>query len=437
MTLQQAFAAWRQQSETVVEQLKQRGADTAFHFKSVADVQQVEQIEQQLELTLPTELRELLITGASEVSVIWYLPSEQMVPFGLAGDVGWSLEVLDFVEMWSEDEHSPEQRRYLIFYHAGNGDSLVLDLNDAERPAVLSWNHETGEFQLLASSLTAFLQRITALYGIGAESWQYEHFVDHSGLNIHCAHAQRWRQWMHDYVHLTLEQASQQLESLIRYAEMNDSHDLALQQAFAAFPPQEVLAAWIKRIQQETDTHLRNGLMEHTASICGAVAADWVRELWAAPLDQRINSAVLAYMTAHCLPEQEGLQRIYAELEQMEQSGRLSGYMANSWLKPFHSREVLNWMWQDKRVSYPYDGWDRLFACSEPAVEDIWQWLGGSTVQRQVVMSALAMIENVQTMFHEPDQIQHTLELLTHQLEKAVTKKEKNLVNCAIDVLNK
>ncbi|WP_411343351.1 SMI1/KNR4 family protein [Paenibacillus sp. WLX1005] len=437
MTLQQSFITWREQWQTLLDQLQQRGVDTAATFAPVADLQQVEQVEQQLDITLPTELRELLLTGASEVSVIWYVPSEQMVPFGLTGDVGWSLEALDFVEMWSEDAESPEQRRYLTFYHAGNGDRLVLDLSDVERPAVLSWDHETGEFRLLAGSLTAFLERITALYGIGAEHWQYEHFIDHGGLNIHHPQAQRWQQWMHDYVHLTLEQARTQLDVLIRYAEMHDSDDAALQQAFAAFSEQDVLTAWLNRIEQERDVHLRHSLMECAASICRSAAADWVRELWNAPSDQRINSAVLAYVTACCLPEQEGLQRVYAVLEQLQQSNRLNGYGANSWLKPFYSREVLQWMWQGKRVSYPYDGWDRLFACSAPEAEDIWQWLGGSTVQRQVVISALSTAEDVQAIFPEQDQLRHTLALLEGELDKAVTKKEKNLVNSAIQALSK
>ncbi len=434
MTFQQKLQQWQRQWHELLVSLQQKGSDVFYKWEPPATEQELAEVEQQLGIVLPSELKEAL-TVASEAWMYWTLPQTSLVPFEANGDWGWSLQTIRWLDV-SMREDTVDPTRYLLFYDAHNGDSLVLDMQvQPQQPAVLSWNHETDEFQFLAPSLSEFLERVTILHGIGAESWQYEPFVDYSGLNVNHRNTVQWRLWMDDYLHLTLEKAKGTLEGLIRYTELSGEVDEQLRAAFAAFAPELVLEAWQARIEQESDRGVREGLMEYAGDICGSHAADWVRSLWKS--DEPINASILAYVTARCLPEPEGLGLVFARLEGMEDKNRLSGYTANAWLKPFESRKVIEWMFIGQRVSYPYDGWDRLFACSAPKVEDIWKWLDGSTVQRQVVISALAMLENVQTIFPEQAQLQHTLGLLEQQLEKAVTKKEKNLVNCAVHALNK
>ncbi|MFD1885555.1 SMI1/KNR4 family protein [Paenibacillus wenxiniae] len=436
MMLQHKLSQWQQQWNELLASLQHKGADVFRKWEQPATEQELAELEQQLGITLPHELKQAL-TIASEAWMGWTLPHTSLVPFDANGDWGWSLQTINWLDV-SILEDTVDPTRYLSFYHAHNGDSLVLDMHvQPQQPAVLSWNHETDEFQFLAPSLGEFLERVTVLYGIGAEAWQYEPFADYSGLNVNHPNTIQWRSWMEDYLHLTLEKAQGTLEGLIRYAEMVGKADELLRAAFNTFAPELVLQAWQQRIEQESDRGLREALMEYTGELCGSYAADWVRSLWKTAPAERINASILAYVTAHCLPEQEGLALVFAELERMEETSRLNGYTANAWLKPFENRKVIEWMTVDQRVSYPYDGWDRLFACSAPLAEDIWQWLGGSSVQRQVVISALATIEHVHAIFLEQDQLQHTLELLEQELEKAVTKKEKNLVNCAIHSLNK
>lgn len=435
MTFQHKLEQWQSQWSELLESLRNKGADVFHTWEPPVTEKQLAELEQKLGVALPDELKQALAV-ASEAWMGWTLQHTSLVPFDANGDWGWSFQTLDWLDLWMVEDADPT--RYLAFYHAHNGDSLVLDMQvQPQQPAVLSWNHETGEFQFLAPSLSEFLERVTMLYGIGAESWQYEPFVDYSGLNMNHPHTLQWRKWMDDYLHLTLEKANGTLEGLIRYAQMSGEADEPLRAAFAAYEPELVLQAWQERIEQESDRGVREALMEYAGDICGSYAADWVRSLWKANSGERVNASILAYLTARCLPEQEGLALVFTELEQMEQTSRLNGYTACAWLKPFTSRKVIEWMFLGQRVSYPYDGWDRLFACSAPSAEDIWQWLGGSTVQQQVVISALAMLENVQTIFPEQAQLQHTLGLLEQQLDKAVTKKEKNLVNGAVHALNK
>lgn len=436
MTFQHQLERLKLQWNDLLETLQHKGADVIHIYEEPVKDNQLAELEQQLGIELPDELRQMLAM-ASEARMGWTLPHESLVPFGANGDWGWSFQAIYWLDVWQLEE-AVNPTRYLTFCPGYNGDSLVLDMHaPSKQHAVLSWNHETGDFQFLAPSLGEFFERVTIMYGIGAESWQYEPFIDYSGLNVDHPHSLKWRAWMHDYVHLTLEKAQATLEGLIRYTEVSGVVDVSLRSAFHHFAPELILQAWQKRINEESDRGIRETLMKYIGDICYTHAADWVRSLWRSHAEERINASVLTYLTVRCLPESEGLKLVFNELEQMEQTSRLNGYTACAWLKPFTSRKVIEWMFLGQRVSYPYDGWDRLFACSAPSAEDIWQWLGGSTVQQQVVISALAMLENVQTIFPEQAQLQHTLGLLEQQLDKAVTKKEKNLVNGAVHALNK
>jgi len=431
MTIHERWKSWHGQWKQIVESFQARGADAVMIIRPTATLEQVATAEKRLGIPLPGELKELLTIGGSEGFIVWSIMDNRLVPFGAAGDLGWSLEVLDFPDF--QEETIYEEKRFLTFHIAGNGDMLMLDLEShPEHPAVVHWYHETNEIQLLASSLTDFLDRVTTLYGIGAESWQYEPFLDHFGINVNSAHAKRWKNWINDFLHLTLEEARNDLQLLIRYTEVRGKDDPELQAAFASYDPNHVFKSWMKRIEQEKEKDIRNSLMEYAGAISGQYAADWVRSLWILPEEERINSAVLANLTASCLPEEEGLNRVWTRLEQAEAQKRLNGYTANCWLKPFRSRRVIEWMSERKRVSYPYDGWDQLFAISNPLAEDVIRWLNGNGVQRQVVITALAQFANPADIFANREQVQQARLLLNDELERAVTKKEKNMVGGAL-----
>ncbi|WP_322924098.1 SMI1/KNR4 family protein [Paenibacillus campi] len=436
MTFQQQLERWQSEWSELLKRLQQKGADIVMKWERPATESQLIELEQRLGVLLPTELRQALLVAA-EAWMCWTLPPTAVIPFDANGDWGWSLQTIDWLDLWML-EAAGNSLRYLAFYEAHNGDSLVLDMQgQSASPAVLSWNHETGEFRFLAGSLQEFLERIHVLYGIGAESWQYEPFTDYSGLNVKHPHTAYWRAWMHDYLHLTLAEARHTLERLIRYTEVSGAVHAELRAAFDAFAPERVLQAWQERIRQESDRGVREALLEYAGDLCGAHAADWVRSLWQAVPDERINASILAYLTARCLPEQEGLELVLSKLEQLEDTSRLNGYTANAWLKPFHSRKVIEWMSRRQRVSYPYDGWDQLFAISAPAAQDVVQWLNGSGVQRQVAITALARFADVQLIFNHDDEVQHTRRLLECELEQAVTKKEKKLIGGALLALDK
>ena len=432
--LQQNLTEWQQRWKQLLHQLELKGADTVWLWEEPATDQEMTNIEQKLEITLPEELRSLLQDGGKRVMIFWNISYAQTAPFELSGDMGWDIESIDFPDFG--DDEQIDQKRYLCFYHAGNGDELLLDLySNPQRPMVFHWAHETGELHILAVSLTDFLNKVTELGGIGSEEWQYKPFIDNCGLNLYSQPAKQWQQWLQDYLYFTLEEASQNLQLLIRYTELNGIDEDTIQ-AFTQYPPEEVLQAWLERIHIEHTQSIKDGLIEYTGLINQHHAADWVRELWDLPEDQRINSYILAYLTAICLPEDEGLERIWRKIEEKEQEKqrKLNGYEANTALKNFHSRKVIHWI--KDRVNFPYDGWDHLFTVSSPQSEDYIEWLQGNDAQRQIAISALGKSVQLDQTFHRVEQVESVRVLLEQAMHKAVIKKEKRIIEEALKVLD-
>ncbi|MGE7690935.1 hypothetical protein ACQKMI_17180 [Lysinibacillus sp. NPDC097214] len=66
----------------------------------------------------------------------------------------------------SIDDENLDEQLYLQFYTAGNGDALLIRIEDG---SVWYWSHEEDEFDLLAKRFTIYVERATALGCIGAD----------------------------------------------------------------------------------------------------------------------------------------------------------------------------------------------------------------------------------------------------------------------------
>ncbi|MHA6529659.1 SMI1/KNR4 family protein [Paenibacillus sp. BAC0078] len=353
---------WKRQWEELIEELGRQGADTRLNIGPPAMEGELAEAEFRLGIRLPDELRSLLREGAGQAYVYWSLPDEAILPFEVSGEVGWAVEHLEFFAFTEED--SDENQRYLNFHTAGNGDELLLDLHSPSGTAVVHWAHETAEYLLLAPSFTEFLDRVTALGCVGAEEWQYPGFCGKAGLDPELPTSRQWRAWLHQYLTLTLEQAQNDLNSLLLYTEMFGT-DKETTEAFAQYNAEEVLQAFVRRASHEQSGSNKEAIICLAGEVLGQQAAGFVRSLWSGAPPVAISRSSLAYLSALCLPEGEGLERVLTMLESSAQAQKLSGYEANSLLQFFHSRRVLDWM--EDKVAYPYDGWDSLYAHSQPS----------------------------------------------------------------------
>lgn len=426
--IREQMNVWKRQWQELIQALEQKGADTQFSVGSPAAESGLAEVESRLGIRLPQELRSLLKEGAGQAYVYWSLPDAAILPFEVSGGLGWDMDQLDFF-VSNEEEYTGEQQRYLSFHLAGNGDELLLDLHSASGTAVVHWAHETAEYLLLALSVTEFVDKITALGCVGAEEWQYPEFCSESGLDLEKQASRQWRAWLHEYLTLTLGQAQKELPLLLRYAEMFGT-DQEIAEAFGQYNAGEVLQAFLNRAEQERNSQNKEAILCLAGDVLKEQAADFVRSLWSETSSVKVSRSTLAYLSVQCLPGDEGLEHVFRMLEVSATPAKPSGYMANSLLQNFHSQRVLVWM--EDKVAFPYGGWDALYVHSQPAPSDIVQWLGGSDVQRQIVIAAFpALYDKGAGSFGRAELLQ-IRSLLEQALEEAVLKKEKQAVRDAL-----
>ncbi|SDK92403.1 SMI1/KNR4 family protein [Paenibacillus jilunlii] len=427
--MKEQMNAWKRQWQGLIQALEQKGADTRFSACPPAAESELAEVESRLGIRLPQELSSLLKEGAGKVYVYWNLPDTAILPFEVSGELGWDADRLDFFVPPGEED-SRETQRYLSFHPAGNGDELLLDLHSASGTAVVHWAHETAEYLLLAPSITEFIDKITALGCVGAEEWQYPEFCGEAGLDPEKPASRQWMAWLNEYITLTLPQAQKKLPLLLRYAEMFGI-DPETVGAFGNYNADEVLQAFLERAGQERDSHTKEAILSLAGDVLKEKAAEFVRSLWSETPSLEVGRGTLAYLSAQCLPEDEGLERVFRLLEELASTQKLSGYQANSLLQDFHSRRVLGWM--EDKVAFPYGGWDTLYVQSQPTPSDIIQWLGGSDVQRQIVIAAFPVwYDNTGAKFSSAPELLQIRNLLEQALDEAVLKKEKQAVRDAL-----
>ncbi|MNO27283.1 SMI1 / KNR4 family protein [compost metagenome] len=426
--MKEQMNAWKRQWQELIQALEQKGADTQFSAGPPAAESGLHEMESRLGIRLPQELRSLLKEGAGNVYVYWSLPDTAVLPFEVSGELGWDVDQLDFFASTGEED-AGEQQRYLSFHPAGNGDELLLDLHSASGTAVVHWAHETAEYLLLAPSVTEFIDKITVLGCVGAEEWQYPEFCSEAGLDPEKPGSRQWRAWLHEYLTLTLGQARNELPLLLRYAEMFGT-DQETAESFGQYNADEVLQAFLKRAEEERNSHNKEAILCLAGDVLKEQAADFVRSLWSETPSLEVSRSTLAYLSAHCLPEDEGLERVFRMLDESAKVEKLSGYAANSLLQNFHNRRVLGWM--EDKIAFPYGGWDTLYVHSQPTPSDIVQWLGGSDVQRQIVIAAFPALYDKGAGIFSPAELRQIRSLLEQALEEAVLKKEKQAVRDAL-----
>ncbi|WP_172195330.1 SMI1/KNR4 family protein [Saccharibacillus qingshengii] len=328
------------------------------------------------------------------------------------GDLGWNLSELEFPLFFDADGEETEQRRYLAFHMAGNGDLLLFDLESSGSSAVVSWSHEEDEFRLLAPTLPEFIERITRLGLIGACADAYEPFLRPDGLEPDGAHGRRWRAWLSDYAELKWEKVRDDLPAALAFVEMHASDVQSMAGSGSLLTDlhnsDQIIREWLLRSREpQPDSHHRRRLLLIGAMLRSA-AADWVRSIWTAarkkindaerPLDASqpnvlppgLDDQVLHRLAALCLPESEGLPLVLRDLEAKAAASERRMQPPTYSLTPFRSRRVIRWM--EPHVAFPFSGWDELLAASRPQAEDLIRWLQGADAQRMAAISAISRL---------------------------------------------
>jgi len=420
---------WIDRWTQLLKQLEQQGAWIhPLEIKPMATVHELSMIEMRLGVPIPSEFRDVLLHCSRQVGVYWSLPDEALLPIELEdtplGHFGWSLEELEFPDFGGDSDNAKEQL-YLQFHTAGNGDALLIKI---ENGSVWYWSHEEGEFDLLAWSFNDYIEKVTTLGCIGADCGQHRQFCSEDGFDISLDNSQIWLKWFEQYLTTTWNQAMYHLDSLLIYVSMHGVKEAKVQKAFTRYDSEKVCAVLRNKIEQSRPLADKEAWCKVLVKVCTTEASDWVRTLWGNQND--MPTCIRDYLTAYCLPKEEGLFLVLQDIEQ----GRIDAYTALHRLRHFHSPKTITWM--KRYVSFPIDGWDMLLVESHPSAETLFEWLNGSEVERLIAIRAVCQMLQQGIKLTTPVDREKWLPLLTFWKDNEVLRKHKQLFNQALKGLD-
>lgn len=409
------FMQWMEEWKGILARVQEQGGQIQeLSMEPPASEEELQSKEQELGVTIPASLRQLLAEHARSLYFRWSLPDEAILPEEFneifSGELSWNLEELEYWQDDSAAENGCEGLAgMLVFAQAGNGDMLALDVERAGvgEASVIYWEHETDETRRLAASFQEYVQKITELSCIGSELWQYEEFLGTDGLNTDSEQAQRWKGWFASFQSLRFEEASRSLHSLFTYVKYHGTVRERETEALRRFPDCDLLQL-VQHQMLDSTPEERKALSRIVGEAVGGHAAEWVRGLWQEE-EPLLTAETRSYLSARCLPLEEGCRRVMGFLEQ-EVDDKISGYDAFEHLAPFQHRSVIGWMEQHSRLPAA-EGWSRLYAYSRPDWEDVKRWAAGDTRQRLTLLHALDDMLREQ----RPDHMHTPYTLYTHQ----------------------
>ncbi|KZE63552.1 hypothetical protein AV545_06755 [Paenibacillus jamilae] len=452
----------------IADRLRQGGMpDVVYQWTKGISEEELIELEERLQTPLPASLSEL-IKRCGSLHLLWCLPrhcivadeadcsyesgnglkQEPNILDDITGEFGWNHEYISYFTSYGENTDSAaDEQRYLILNYNGAGDPILLDrATSAIEPAVFCYEHELDQFTLLAESLPAYIETMLALHGLWL--WDWSNVSDEHGIQLDSPPLRLWQRWLDTFCTMKLEDA-QSLETLIHYTTMHGVDHPAVLHAFQAYDPKDIFLAWKQRIQHNPAPFATWAFF--IGETAGIGAADWVHSLWKPGTDtaqawnlsisnnihaERAFVSTRAYLSARCLPEQEGLKNVYNDLMQHTgKDGKLDGYTVSGQLQHFHSPQVIDWM-RDK-VNHPVDGWAILFAYSRPAAEQVIEWLSGSELHQKIATEALdIMIQRDLLPTLEADVWASISNLLHASLQLVMLKKDKRRIEAVLEQLS-
>ncbi|MBP1307935.1 hypothetical protein JOD82_000950 [Paenibacillus sp. 1182] len=454
----------------IADRLRQGGmSDVVYQWSKGISTSELTELEERLQMPLPASLSEL-IKRCGSLHLLWCLPQhcivadepacsyessngleqEPNILDDIAGEFGWNHEYIGYFTSYGEDTDSAaDEQRYLILNYNGAGDPILLDMaTSATEPAVFCYDHELDQFTLLAENLPAYIETMLTLHGLWL--WDWSNVSDEHGIQLNSPPLQLWQRWLDMFCTMKLEDA-QSLETMIHYTTMHGVDHPAVVQAFQAYDPKDIFLAWEQHWQNIQHSQVPFSTWAvWVGETAGGGAADWVRSLWEPETAQVWTSlaqnntlhakgafaSTRAYLSARCLPGQEGLVCVCNHLLQHSVAdGKLEGYTANGQLQHFHSPQVINWI-RDK-VNHPVDGWAVLFAYSCPTAEQVIEWLSSSELHQKIATEGLdIMIHRDLLPALEADAWANISDLLLASLQLVMLKKDKRRIEAVLKQLS-
>lgn len=348
-----------------------------------ASAQEIKEKEREVGYDLPPSFKNILQWLGKSLSLYYSFSDDTMIPEEFkeifSGEIDWDLDYLQSLDSLADDmmgdgvDYGKNLRGKLEFSHSKNGDIYAFDMTaEGEEKPVIYWEHEEDKVTYLADSFIDYLVRITELNCIGSEIWQFEQFVTERGLDTEGYQAQKWKQWFDSFSETKLGDVKNDMEKLFEFLVYRKELDEGSIEALRAFDKKGLLDFLIEKLGHYHTYLEKSVICKMIGKGLGSFAEKWVTGLWQEQADF-MDSRLRAYLTSHCMSEDEGLELVIHQLHREAGTGKISGYDALSHLGPFHSRKVIDWM--ENHVRFPVtEGWESLFIKSHPAWEDIKRW---------------------------------------------------------------
>lgn len=188
MTL--SLAEFQRHIDAISEAIRSQGGEIQeLIIQPPATKQEIERVEHQLGLPLPSSFKQALLNLSGEFSFRWFLPDDQELPEPyreiFSGRIHWNLQQLPQIDEgkkgWithvfpnPEDEYDRVWHDKLAFMEVGNGDYWAFDLKGGEDAPVVYLSHEDGPRHgyILAHRFMELLEQGSQIAFVGAEDWQ-------------------------------------------------------------------------------------------------------------------------------------------------------------------------------------------------------------------------------------------------------------------------
>lgn len=211
MDWSQVVQQWRNTVDAV-QQLG--GLEIQLEIDDPATEAEVEAVEQELGMPLPSSFRDALRTFSKSVSLFWLLPDHGLLgePFEQSayGSCRWSLGEISEAEAIRQlcvDEVFPSwgipgaESRWddaLAFHQTDFGDLIAIDLSETDKQPVIYLRHDDDTYNRckLGTDFQDFLSRWAPLGCPGGDCGQWTPFVqsEESYIDPNCANAVQWKQ---------------------------------------------------------------------------------------------------------------------------------------------------------------------------------------------------------------------------------------------------
>ncbi|MCL1926626.1 MAG: SMI1/KNR4 family protein, partial [Syntrophorhabdaceae bacterium] len=328
--------------QSVINKMKTRDDDAFMKTGEKASADEIANLEMESGFKLPPSFSDAIsgIGKSFDLSYSFYdyvLPDELGEIF--SGRLSWDVsnfmsmyEYLGLIEYENNDDveaktYAEKMKNLCQFSCSGNGDVYVFDMScEALEKSVLYWNHETDEITYLANSFGEYLEKITELYCVGNEIWQFEEFLDKNGLCPDSEKAQNWKKWFECFTTTELTDVAGNLDDLFQFAICRKNMDEQVIAALRLYG-KALLFEKLKETLKE-GVQRQEAACKMMALLIGDYAQEWLiyfwnnaevskvkHSTWLKLGDINILPALLSYLSANCMDKTMGAEYVKRFLE--------------------------------------------------------------------------------------------------------------------------